>query len=180
MTAILDLTYLNTACFLSLNEDDLKYGMCLEMAQEDLRDGVLGREFYEQIETQYSAFTGATDNQTLYNDYLRKYLAWQTYFHYLKFANVNATPTGIREHDDDTSSIASDVKMYSLEKNVLARANKYKYDTINYLREQQANDSTKFPLWEDECKEQMSFSITSIDKNSDALIRVNKSINTNE
>jgi len=177
--SLLTLSYLNTACFLSLNEDDKKYNMCLEDAEEDLKD-ILGVEFYDQIITQYPGFSGASDNAALYDPYIKKFLAWQTYYHYLKFANVNATPTGIRTFDDENSSIATDIQMYSLEKNVKAKADRFKFRLINYLKEQQANDSTKFPLWEDECKEQMSFAITSIDKTSDALIRVNKTIITNE
>lgn len=176
--SLLTLSYLNTACFLSLNEDDKKYNMCLEDAEEDLKD-VLGVEFYDQIVSQYPS-TFSADNSALYDPYIKKFLAWQTYFHYLKFANVNATPTGIREFDDDNSTIASDIKMYSLEKNVKAKADRFKYRMINFLNESQANDSTKYPLWEDECKEQMSFAITAVDKNSDAQIRINKSITTNE
>lgn len=184
MTLILELAYLNTACFLSLNENDIKYNMCLEMAQEDLRDAILGREFYEQIESQYTAsppnngYTG--DNLALYNPYIKKFLAWQTYFHYLKFANVGATRSGIRTFKDENSDIASDIQMYSLEKNVRARADSSKYAIINFLKEEQANDSTKYPLWEDDNREQMSFAITSVDKESDALIQVNKTIITNE
>jgi hypothetical protein len=51
---------------------------------------------------------------------------------------------------------------------------------VNFLKESQANDSTKYPLWEDECQEFLSFAITAVDKRSDALIMVNKSITTNE
>jgi hypothetical protein len=180
MAQLLTLSYLNDACFLSLNENDKKYQMCLKMAQEDLRDGILGREFYEQIESQYPAFTGASDNNTLYTNYLKDFLAWQTYFHYLKFANINATPTGIREFTDDNSSLASDVKMYALEKSVMSRANQYKFAAINFLKESQANDSTKYTLWEDTCREEFSFAITAVDKGSSALFKVNKTINTNE
>jgi hypothetical protein len=179
MAVLLDLSYLNEACFLSLNENDKKYKMCLKMSQDNLRD-VLGREFYEQIESQYPSFTGASDNQTLYNSYIKDFLAWQTYFNYLKFANVNATPTGIRTFNDENSSLASDIQMYSLEKHVLQESNKYKFQMINYLKEQQANDSTKFPLYENQCKQEMSFSITAIDKGSSALFKVNKSVITNE
>lgn len=179
MTLILDLSYLNDACFLPLNTDDKKYNMCLKMAQEDLRD-LIHREFYDEIVSQYPDFIGQSNNSTLYTDYIKDFLAWQTYFNYLKFANVESTPSGVRAFNDANSTLATDIQMYSLEKNVLARANRYKYEIVNFLNESQANDSTKYPLWEDECREQMSFSITSVDKNSDALIRVNKSITSNE
>lgn len=179
MTDLIEISYLNEACFLSLNEDDKKYRMCLIMSQEDLKDE-LKNEFYNQIETQYDGNSLSPDNDYLYENYIKKFLAWQTYFYYLKFANVNATPSGIREFIDENSTIASDVKMYSLEKNIKARAQKYLYSMINYMKEVKDNDSTKFPLWNCTCKEYMSFSITSVDKQSDALIRVNRTIITNE
>lgn len=179
MTDLIPIAYLNEACFLSLNTDDKKYRMCLKMSQDHLKDE-LGREFFDQIEAQFVAGTLSSDNDTLYEEYIKDVLAWQTYFNYLKFANVEATPTGIRTFKDENSDIASDVQMFSLEKNVMAQANFYKYQMINYIKEQQANDSNKYPLFEDNCKEYMSFSITAVDKNSDALIRVNKSIQSNE
>lgn len=179
MTDLLEISYLNEACFLTLNEDDKKFRMCLEMAQEDLSDE-LGEDFYDQIETQYDEDSLSGDNDTLYENYIKKFLAWQTYFHYIKFVNVNSTPTGIREFNDENSAIASDIKMYSLEKNVKARADKYKFKMVNYIKNRQDNDSTKFPLFDSCTKEYMSFSITSVDKKSDALINVNKTIITNE
>lgn len=178
MTAILNLDYLNTACFLSLNTDDKKYNMVLYMAQQELEQ-ILGREFYEEIESEYPSSFSA-DNLALYNNYIKDYLAWQTYFYYLKFGNAEATPTGIREFNDENSSVLSDVKLYSFEKNVRETATRYKNRMVNYLKEQQIRDTTKFPLYEDSCKESFSFAISAIDKRSDSLVKVNKSIITNE
>ena len=177
MTLILDLTYLNTACNLSLNTSDIKYNMFLKRAQLDLRE-ILGAEFYEKIESQYPSYTG--DNSTLYSDYIKDYLAWTTYGYYIKMSDFEATPTGIREFNDDNSSVLSDVKKYAHEKNVLEFANFYKNRMINYLKETQANDSTKFSLWKECQKTVYSFGITSVDKKSDSLIMVNKAIITNE
>lgn len=179
MIDLIPIAYLNEECFLSLNTDDKKYAPNLEEAQEDLRD-ILKPEFYSQIETQYNTDTLTSDNDALYEGYIKKYLAWQTYFYYLGFSNIEATPTGIREFSDANSSVVTDIKMYSLEKNVRRRAIKYKYAIINFLKESQTNDSSKYPLWTAPCEEQMSFAITSVSKHDDALIRVNKSIITNE
>lgn len=181
MTDLIPISYLNEACFLSLNTDDKKYRMCLKIAQEDLKD-CLSKTFYEQIETQYNTepTTFDTNNGLLYEDYIKDYLAWHTYFQYLKFANVDATPTGIREFTDENSTIASDVKMYSLEKNVLARANTYKYRMLNFIKLKQTESASNFPLYKECCKPQFSFGITSVEKKDSTLISVNKSIHTNE
>lgn len=179
MTLILDLDYLNTECFLSLNTDDKKYNQVLKMAQQELEQ-TLGAEFYEEIVSQYPTYASDADNLALYTNYIKDYLAWQTYFYYLKFANAEATPTGIREFNDDNSSVLSDVKLYSFEKNVKETADRYKNRMINYLKLQQAKDSTKFPLYESKCNDSFTFAISAIDKRSDSLVKVNKSIITNE
>ena len=171
--------YLNEACFLSLNIDDKKYLIALKDAQMDLED-VLGAEFYSEIETQYNAETLSTDNNTLYENYIKDYLAWNTYYHYLKFSNADATPTGIREFNDENSTVLSDVKMFAFEKNVLQKANRFKYKMMNYLKIEQAKDSTKYPKYYESCKGELSFAISAVDKKSDALIKVNKAINSNE
>lgn len=176
---LIPISYLNEACFLTLNEDDKKYQMCLNVAQDNLAD-LIGREFYAQLETQYDNDTFSTDNDTFYEGYVKDYLAWQTYLIYIGFANQNSTPTGIREFNDENSSVVADVKMYALEKNVLKMVNYYKYRLINFLKLEQEKDSTKYPMFTAECDYGFSFAITAVDKTSDALLKVNKSIITNE
>lgn len=183
MIQLIPLSYLNEACFLSLNVDAKKYQMILKLSQDTLKS-VLGEEFYDQIENQYNngdlSGEQSTANQQLYENHIKDYLAWQTYFYYLKFANVDSTPTGIREFSDENSSVLSDVKMYSLEKNIMEMVNRYKYAMINYLKLEQEKDSTAFPLFDSKCDYGFNFGITSVDKKSDALFKVNKSIITNE
>ena len=179
MIQLIPISYLNEECFLSENVDSKKYQMALKDSQMDLED-LLGPEFYEEIESQYDSETLSTDNDALYEGYIKDYLAWQTYFHYLKFANAEATPSGVREFNDENSSILTDVKMYSFEKNVREKATRYRHKLINFLKLEQSKDSTKYSLWTDNCKEEMSFAITAVDKSSDALFKVNKTIITNE
>lgn len=181
MNQLIPLTYLNEACFLSLNVDEKKYNMVLKIAQEDLQD-VLGVEFYEEIETQYLAEpqTLSVANAALYEGYVKDYLAWQTYYHYLKFANSDSTPTGERKFSDENSSLLTDIEMYSKEKNILAQVNRYKFRMISFLKLEQSKVSTAYPLYHGKCSDEMSFSITSIDKCSNPMIRVNKSIISNE
>jgi hypothetical protein len=179
MKNLIPISYLNEVCFLSLNTDDKKYTMCLKMSQGDLSD-MLGSTFYDEIYTQYPG-TLSADNIALYEGYIKDLLAWQTYFNYLKFANIDATPTGIREFSDDNSTLASDIRMASLEKNILREVEKYKGRMITFLRFEKSNDQTKYPLYQDRCSnEEYSFAITSVHKSSDTLFRANKSIITNE
>lgn len=179
MKQLIPIAYLNEECFLSINTDDKKYKRVISMAQDDLKD-VLGRGLFEEIQTQYDGDSLSAANDTLYEDYIKKFLAWRAYFNHTKFANFEDTPTGIRTFSDENSTVVDDIKMYSLEKNILERANKYKYDLVNFLKESRANDSTAYPLWNDGCRDYMSFAITAIDGCNNEIIKVNKAINTNE
>lgn len=179
MINLIPLAYLNEACFLSLNVDEKKYQMLLKVSQDTLSE-ILGGQFYEEIESQYDNGSLTTDNDTLYENYIKDYLAWQTYFYYLKFANVDSTPSGIREFNDENSSIVSDVKMYALEKNIMEMVNRYKGKMINFILLEQEKDANKFPLFKGKCDYGFNFAITAVNKSSDILFKINKTAINNE
>lgn len=153
--------------------------MCLKLSQQDLYD-LLGGEFYQEIETQVDEDSLSADNDSLYTDYIKSYLAWQTTFHYTKFSQSDATPTGFRQFVDENSTILEDVKLYSLEKNILNVVNRYRDRMINFLKLEKSKDSTKYPKYSNDCKTVYSFAISAVDKKSDSLLKVNKAIITNE
>lgn len=178
---LIPFAYLQEVCFVSQNIDDRKFQRLLNMAQDDLRD-ILKAPFYNEIVTQYSATPSqlTSDNQALYDPYIMNYLAWQTYFNFMIFANSDSTPTGIREFNDENSTLLTDIKMHSMEKNIRERANKHKYNMLNFLREAKANDSTKYPLYTEKCGDDFSFAITSIGGKNDSLFKATKAIRNNE
>lgn len=181
MINLIPLSYLNEACFLSLNTDAKKYQMLLKIAQDNLKQ-LLGAEFYLQIETQYNTnpTTLSTDNQALYDPYIMDYLAWRTYSEYMGFGNGDETPTGTRKFLDDNSELLSDVEMYARQKHILKNVRDYKAAMINFIKEAKANDSTKYPLYTEKCMEEFSFGITSVDAQSNAQFKINKTIINNE
>jgi len=163
------------------NINEKKQKANLEEAQSDLRE-LLGPEFYEQIDTQYTNETFSTANEALYEGYIKQFLAWQSAFYSLGFSQADSTPSGVREFADENSTILEDLKLHSFEKNVKRRANRYRFDLLNYLDLEQSKDSTAFPMYVKKCKEELSFAITSVSRgqNVDAVISVNKAIITNE
>lgn len=179
MINLIPVGYLNEECFLSLNTDDKKYQACLKRAQLTLEE-IIGQEYYQEIESEYDSDTLTSDNDALYDPYIKDFLAWQTYFFYIGFSDAEATPTGIREFNDDNSSILSDVKKYSFEKNIREMLNFYKGRMLAFLKLEKSKDGTKYPLYKERCNMDFGFAITSIDKASDVLIKVNKATITNE
>lgn len=180
MSFLIPIAYINEACFVSQNIDEKKMKANIEEAQADLKD-ILGPEFYAQIETQYEG-TFSTANNTLYEDYIKQFLAWQSAYYSLGFSQADSTPTGIREFNDENSTVLSDLKLHAFEKNVKRRATRYKYDLINYLKESQANDTTAFPLWDEPCSDEFGFGITSVSREAGAneFLSVNKATLNNE
>ena len=168
---------------MSYNIDEKEFKMNLKLAQEDLED-ILGYNFYDEINTQYSAQgdTLSAANSTLYESYIKDYLAWRTYSISLGLSQSKSTPTGERIFSDENSTILEDIKLASKEKNINARANRYKYKMISYMRLQQQILSTNFPLWIDDCKVEFSWGISSITRDSaeDQGISIDKAITTNE
>lgn len=181
---LIPLDYLTEACFLSVNNPDKKYKMALKLAQDQLKS-VLGAEFYEEIETQYSpqndTFTAA--NEALYEGYIKDYLAWQTYMFYLRFGQGDDTPTGIREFTDENSALISDIKLSARERNVSNNVQFYKGEMIGFMKTTQANDTTAYPLWNCGCcGDQMSWGISGVSTNGEAtrVFSVNRSTITNQ
>lgn len=180
MSYLIPLAYINEVCFVSPNIDEKKMKANLDEAQADLRD-ILGPEFYTQIVTQYEGGSFSSANDTLYESYIKQFLAWQSYFYSLGFSQSDSTPTGERQFNDENSTILESVKLFDKEKNIKRRANRYKYDLINYLKESRLNDPTSFPLWEEPCEDELSFAITSISRdNKDAVISINRVVKDNE
>lgn len=178
---LIPVAYLQEQCLISDNVDDKKIRVAIEMAQEDLED-TIGREFYDQIKTQYEASTLTSDNDAFYDPYVKKYLAWQAYFYFVGHAQEDSTATGFRNFTDENSTLISDVNLYAKEKKIRERADRHKSKMINFLNEAQANTSTKYPLWEGGCKEVTGVAFTAIDKDGSAAAtaRVNSKIINNE
>jgi hypothetical protein len=178
---MISIAYITETCCLSENIEQKKLKVPLDMAMDNLRH-ILGIDFYNELLSQYntnpSSFTAA--NQALYDPYVKKYLAWQTYLYHLIFANQASTPTGIRSFNDDNSSILEDISMHALEKNIQQRMNFYKFDMMNFLSTAKSNDSNAYPLYSSCNKQEFSFAVTSIGGCNDTQFRIMKAINTNE
>ncbi len=183
MKILIPLAYLNEACFLSLNIDEKKYKMVLKLAQEDLSD-ILGGEFYEEIETQYDpnndTFTAA--NATLYEDYIKDFLAWATYHRHLGFSQSESTPSGERSFLDENSTLLTDISLHSKEKNVLSMVTRYKNKLINFLELARSKDTTAYPKWIGCVRGEFGWGISGIERNSyqDKIFSINRAVIGNE
>lgn len=184
---LIPLSYINEVCAVSTNIDEKKLKPQLQEAQLDLLN-ILGAEFYEEIESQYavSGDTFSTANAELYENYIKNFLAWQSYFYSLGFSQLESTPSGERSFTDDNSELATDIQLYAKEKNIKAKAYKYKSAMIDFLRLQQHRfalgvaGAYEFAKWTDNCREEFQFGISGIGRTQTEIFAVNKAVKNNE
>ena len=184
---LIPLSYINEACFLSTNIDEKKIKPHLAEAQMDLR-AILGAEFYEEIETQYAPQndTLSEANAKLYEDYIKDYLAWTAYFYSLGMSQLDSTATGERSFNDDNSALATDIQLFSKEKNIKRFAFKFKSSMIDFLKLNQYNFAAgvagayEYPKWTERCTEEFQFGISSVGREKDEIFAVNKAVTQNE
>ena len=184
---LIPLSYINEACFLSTNIDEKKIKPSLSEAQMDLRT-LLGAEFYSEIETQYAPKndTFTTANATLYEDYIKDFLAWTAYFYSLGLSQLDSTPTGERSFKDENSDLATDIQLFSKEKNIKRFAFKFKSAMIDFLKLNQYNYAAgvagayEYPKWEEKCITEFQFGISSVGREKDEIFAVNKAVTQNE
>lgn len=143
---------------------------------------LIGKEFYDQLLSQYESAENtsglSTDNLNFYDPYLINYIAKQAYSYLLKGANYAVTRSGLRVLSEDNSTIASDKMIGEIIKECKQEVIQYRDRMINFLRGAQQADSSKYPLFDDSCRDLgTSFHITSVSKTEDVYCKINKQIN---
>ncbi len=151
-------------------------------AEQELKF-IIGKEFYDQLETQYESSTGTSgfsaDNLAFYDPYLIQWIAKQSYVYLLMAGNYAITRTGIRTFNEDNSSLGTDKIIGEIIKGERQQVEQYKGRMVNYLRGQQYADSSKFPLYDNDCADKFgtSFHITSVSKTEDVYCKITNQIN---
>lgn len=110
--------------------------------QEMFAVKMLCREFYNEV---LEVVAGNETNQAITNmlPFLKDYLVFKTYAHYLTGASVIMTPAGPRVQVDDTSNPATEKQIGDIQAQANNTANFYQDQLWNYLEK----NSTSFPTW---------------------------------
>lgn len=140
----------------------------IKWAQDQL-EFMLGREFYDEIYTQGTTTptTFSTANGSLFDPFVKQFLAWTAYHDYIIKANSYETRTGVRVFKEENSDPASDGMMNNRIKLAYDKMVFYKGKMINYILEQQNASSSNFPLYKKDCQNMKlgsSFGITGVKK----------------
>lgn len=148
------------------NIEDKVFDNPIKRAQETLRM-ILGETFYATIQTEFDAGTydpsaTSSHNKTLFDPYIKQYVAWQAYEFWLAKANFNYTRSGVRVHTDESSTVASEKSMGELLRDAKQSSQFYKGLLMSFLK----NNEENYPDYDD-CNRKTfgtGFHITSISR----------------
>jgi hypothetical protein len=176
MTKLITYAYFRQETDISQNVENKNLDNPIKRAQDVLKF-ILGKAFYEEIEGQVSAETLTTDNEDLYDPYIKKFIAWQAYEFYAIRANVYESRSGFRQFSEENSEIANETIMSNIIKDAKQWTQFYKGELLTFIKQQQRIDSRKYPLYRD-CgdKQGNGFHITAITKRDKTSQNINTQI----
>lgn len=145
MGKLISYQYLRSETDISQNIPDKELDFPIKRAQEML-SMVLGVDLYAEIDSQYPNSL-STANHSLYNPYIKQFLAWQAYQFWIVKANFKTTPSGIRVHSEENSTPATDLQMASLIRDAKEMAQTYKEKMLYYIKLNIDN----YPLYGNNC-----------------------------
>ena len=116
-------------------------------AQRHYLKPFLSVDYYNEILTQVAASTLTSDNSALLNDWIKPMLSYYVVYDSFPSIRANITSRGIMVNESETSTAASNGEASMLRQNYLSMAERWKKDTLDYINEQQDDDSSKYPLF---------------------------------
>ncbi len=108
----------------------------------------LGTDFYDEILTQIAGSSLTADNTALLNDYLKPMLSHYILFERLPQINNHVTNAGTTQQSDPFSTPAPPANIGLVRNQSLADAQDYEQQARDFIKEEQEDDSTKYPLFE--------------------------------
>lgn len=175
MSKLITYAYMRKETDISQNVEDSVLDNRIKRAHDQLKF-YIGRAFYDELISQVitTPTSLTSDNTAFYDPYVKQFIAWQAYQYYITRANASETRTGIRVYKEANSDPASDKTMGERVAEAKNSAIFYRDQMLNFLREQQRADSTKYPLYIDDCGvgRTAGFGITGVGKidTTDAVI----------
>lgn len=115
-------------------------------AQERLRM-LMGDEFYQDFRTKYKANTFTAAYTTLYNPYVKQFIAWQACVYWTVEANFKPSRSGFRVYTEENSSVVTDVQLSIIIKDRKQQAEYYVKQIVDFME----NHSEDYPLYANKC-----------------------------
>lgn len=117
----------------------------------------LGKDLYNEILTQIEGASLTSDNTIIVNDFIKPMLAHYVVYEVYSKIHTQLTNQGAMENNTEQSSQVRSFEYSQSRDFYINKADFWKKDLIEYIKEAKDSDSTKFPLFDDcETKEQVN------------------------
>ena len=110
---------------------------------------VLGVKYYDELLTQIAGGTLTVDNTIIVNQFIKPMLAHYVVYEVYSKVHTQLTNQGAMENNTEQSNQASNFEYSQSRDFYINKADFWKKDMIEYIKEAKDDDSTKFPLFDD-------------------------------
>ncbi len=183
MIKLITAAFVKAETDIDTNIENVELDNPIKWAQDRLRF-LLGKRFYDELYSQGTStptsFTSA--NSAFFDPYVKQFLAWQAHEFYRIKSTAITKRTGLRVFKDETDDAAPDSIVNLHIKTAKEQTQFYKGEMINYILQQQHNDSSAFPLYEADCENQKfgsGFGISGVGKINTSQYDIGKKLDNN-
>lgn len=143
---LITFAYLKQEIDVPQNVESQEFDHKIYRAQERLRF-LMGDEFYQDFLTNYKNNTLSSAYNTLYNPYIKQFIAWQANVYWTMEANFKPTRSGFRVHSEENSVAVTDEQLSMILKDRKQQAEYYVKALVGFLE----NNSENYPLYDSNC-----------------------------
>lgn len=146
-TKIITVSEVETNALKTATFDDALLEDYILPAQRHYLRPFLSTDYYNEILDQVAGSTLTSDNSALLNDWIKPMLSYYIVYDAFPSIRINITSRGVMVNQSETSVAANNSEASSLRQNYLSMAERWKKDVEEYIKEQQEDDPSKFPLF---------------------------------
>lgn len=115
----------------------------IEIEQKKVIRPILGYSFYNEIQLQVSGDTLTSDNEIIYDDYLKLILAYSVYKRLIVDMTYQLENAGLRKKYSDVSESADPSELSYVRKMIQEDLDFYKTELVKYVQQ----NVSKYPLY---------------------------------
>ena len=120
----------------------------LPTQRQYLRD-LLGEDYYNTILTSVETGSWVTENETLYDNFIKQTMCWYILYEALPQVRNKVTSQGIMVNDTEFSQQSSRNDYGALRNSILSTAERWKNDLKQYVNDIQDDNSSAYPDFDD-------------------------------
>jgi len=138
-----------TECVPDASFDEEVFTNYILPAQRSYLRDLLGEDYYNTILTSVETTTWVTEDQTLYDNFIKSMMCWYILYDALPQVRNHITSQGIMVNNTEFSQQSSRTDYGALRNSILAQAERWKKDLKQYIKDIQEDNSSAYPDYDD-------------------------------